>query len=111
MSYCKLKPESKLYDDIFNRIGNRENSLFLYEYFNTKDFKNTYKELSKTENIITSKQHNLTTNDDTCKWFRRLGGSESKTMAYTLKINLNTLKYKIMKTVKTNSKTVKQAID
>ena len=46
-------------------------------------FKNAYKELSKTENIITSKQHNLTTNDDTCKWFRRLGGSESKTMAYT----------------------------
>ena len=44
MSYCKLKQESKLYDDIFNRIGNRENSLFLYEYFNTKDFKNTYKD-------------------------------------------------------------------
>ena len=38
----------------------------------------------KTE-IVTDKQHDLTTNDDTCKWLRRLGGSETKQMSYTHK--------------------------
>ena len=32
---------------------------------------------------VTSQMHRNATNDDTCKWFRRLGGSESKTMGYT----------------------------
>lgn len=36
----------------------------------------------KTE-IITEKQYNLTTCEDTVKWFRRLGGSESLQRAYT----------------------------
>jgi len=36
----------------------------------------------KTEQV-TDEQHHLTTNDDTCKWFRRLGGSETKQMSYT----------------------------
>lgn len=38
----------------------------------------------KTE-IVTDEQHDLTTNDDTCKFFRRLGGSETKEMSYTYK--------------------------
>ena len=38
----------------------------------------------KTE-IVTDEQHDLTTNDDTCKFFRRLGGSETKEMRYTYK--------------------------
>jgi hypothetical protein len=32
---------------------------------------------------VTEEQHRLTTNDETCKFFRRLGGSESKEYAYT----------------------------
>jgi hypothetical protein len=32
---------------------------------------------------VTSQQHHNATNDDTLKWFRRLGGSESKQMSYT----------------------------
>lgn len=42
--------------------------------------KNAYKEISKE---VTEEQHRLTTNEDTCKWFRRLGGSESVTRGYT----------------------------
>lgn len=38
MSYCILRPDSKLYDKIFDHTNNRENSLFLYEYFISKDF-------------------------------------------------------------------------
>ena len=34
-------------------------------------------------NEVTQKQHDLTTNDDTCKGFRRIGGSETKQMNYT----------------------------
>ena len=33
--------------------------------------------------LIDERQFNLITNDDTCKWFRRMGGSESKQMQYT----------------------------
>ena len=50
MSYCILKPESKLYDDIFDRLGNRENSLFLYEYFKTKSFISEHKNDLEFEN-------------------------------------------------------------
>ena len=45
--------------------------------------KTTYIVESTKVKEVTEKQHNLTTNDDTCKWFRRLGGSETKQMAYT----------------------------
>ena len=50
MSYCKLKPESKLYDDIFDRLENRENSLFLYEYFKTNSFIKENKDVLEFEN-------------------------------------------------------------
>lgn len=36
----------------------------------------------KTE-VITTRQHQLTTSEDTCKWFRKLGGIETVTRAYT----------------------------
>ena len=36
----------------------------------------------KTENA-TEQQHKYATNDDTVKWFRRLGGSETVTRSYT----------------------------
>ena len=45
--------------------------------------KTTYIVDSKEVSEVTKKQHNLTTNDDTCKIFRRLGGSETKQMNYT----------------------------
>ena len=45
--------------------------------------KTTYNEVSKEVKEIDRKQYGLITSDDTCKWFRRLGGSEVKTMAYT----------------------------
>jgi hypothetical protein len=45
--------------------------------------KTTYIVDSKKIETVTEKQHDLTTNDDTCKWFRRLGGSETKQMNYT----------------------------
>ena len=45
--------------------------------------KNAYKEVSKEVKEVTEQQHELTTNDETCKWFRRLGGSESLQRAYT----------------------------
>ena len=45
--------------------------------------KTTYIVESVETNEITEKEYNLTTNDNTCKWFRRLGGSESKQMEYT----------------------------
>ena len=53
------------------------------KYIKKAGFKNAYMEVSKEVNDITEREHDLTTNDDTCKWFRRLGGSESKQMAYT----------------------------
>ena len=45
--------------------------------------KTTYIVESEETKEITERQHDLTTNDETCKWFRRLGGSESKEMQYT----------------------------
>lgn len=46
-------------------------------------YKNAY-QLTETETkVIDNKQHNLLTNIDTCKWFRRLGGSESVSRSYT----------------------------
>jgi len=45
--------------------------------------KNAYKEISKEVTEVTEEQHRLTTNEDTVKWFRRLGGSETVTRGYT----------------------------
>ena len=45
--------------------------------------KNAYKVVEVTTEEVTEKQHQMATSDDTCKWFRRLGGSESVTKAYT----------------------------
>mgnify|MGYP000948769275 CR=1 FL=1 len=45
--------------------------------------KNAYKEVSKEVTEVTERQYKLTTNDDTIKWFRRLGGSQSVTRGYT----------------------------
>ena len=45
--------------------------------------KTTYIVDSKKIETVTEKQHDLTTNDNTCKGFRRLGGSETKQMNYT----------------------------
>jgi len=40
-------------------------------------------EESKTVESVTLDQHDKATNEDTVKWFRRLGGSESVTKNYT----------------------------
>lgn len=45
--------------------------------------KTTYLVESKEVETITDKQYNLLTCNDTIKWFRRLGGSESLQRAYT----------------------------
>lgn len=38
---------------------------------------------SESEELISKKQYNNIVSDDTCKWFRRLGGTETKSMCYT----------------------------
>ena len=45
--------------------------------------KTTYTNESVEVKNIDSLQYSRIVSDDTCKWFRRLGGSESKTMSYT----------------------------
>lgn len=45
--------------------------------------KNAYKEVSKEVTEVTEQEHELSTNEDTIKWFRRLGGSENVTRGYT----------------------------
>ena len=35
--------------------------------------------------LLTEREYNLTVNDDTLKWFRRLGGSETALKSYTCK--------------------------
>jgi len=45
--------------------------------------KTTYKEVSKTVEDISFEQYDKITNEDTIAWFRRLGGSETATKAYT----------------------------
>ena len=54
----------------------------------TKQIKNpntktTYLNESVEVKTITDKEYNLITNNDTIKWFRRLGGSESLQRCYT----------------------------
>ena len=52
-------------------------------YVKNPNTKTTYiLETTETKNV-TERQHSLATGDDTCKWFRRLGGSETKQMQYT----------------------------
>ena len=45
--------------------------------------KTTYVVDSKEIETVTEKQHKLTTCEDTVKWFRRLGGSETVQRSYT----------------------------
>lgn len=45
--------------------------------------KTTYTEVSKTVEDIDWEQYHNITNKDTLTWFRRLGGSETVTKAYT----------------------------
>jgi hypothetical protein len=45
--------------------------------------KTTYINESVEVKLIDSLQYSRIVGDDTCKWFRRLGGSETKTMGYT----------------------------
>ena len=45
--------------------------------------KTSYIKENQETKLIDERQHGLITSDDTCKWFRRLGGSETKQMAYT----------------------------
>ena len=45
--------------------------------------KTTYIVESKEVKEVTEKEHRLCTNDDTVKWFRRLGGSETVERSYT----------------------------
>ena len=52
-------------------------------YTKKQGFKNAYQLTESETKVIDSKQHNLMTNEDTCKWFRRLGGTESITRSYT----------------------------
>ena len=62
--------------------------MYTIELTTTKQVKNpntktTYLTESKEVTTITDKEYHLITNDDTVKWFRRLGGSESLQRAYT----------------------------
>ena len=56
-----------------------ENKIILTEtrLIKNPNTKTTYIVESKEVTEVTERQHYLTTNDDTVKWFRRLGGSES----------------------------------
>ena len=62
--------------------------MYTIELTTTKQVKNpntktTYLTESKEVTTITDKEYHLITNDDTVKWFRRLGGSESLQRTYT----------------------------
>ena len=52
------------------------------EYIKNPDTKTTYIEMSKEVNEIFEKQYFLTTNENTVKYFRRLGGKETVTRGY-----------------------------
>lgn len=58
--------------------------------------KTTYIVDSKETKEIFEKEHYLTTNDNTIKWFRRLGGKETVTREYTC------AGYKVTKLVSTS---------
>ena len=75
-----------------------ENKIILTEtrLIKNPNTKNTYIVESKEVIEVTEKQHGLTTNNDTVKWFRRLGGSESIQRSYTKQ------GYKVTKLVSTS---------
>ena len=75
-----------------------ENKIILTEtrLIKNPNTKTTYIVESKEVSEVTEKQHYLTTNNDTVKWFRRLGGSESLRRSY---INQD---YKVTKLVSTS---------
>jgi len=45
--------------------------------------KTTYIVDSVETNVVTEKQHSLTTSDNAIKWFRRIGGKETLQRSYT----------------------------
>ena len=45
--------------------------------------KTAYQQIEISVKEVDQRQHELTTNNDTVKWFRRLGGSETVTRSYT----------------------------
>ena len=75
-----------------------ENKIVLTEtrLIKNPNTKTTYRVESKEVKEVTERQHYLTTNDDTVKWFRRLGGSESVQRGYTKQ------GYKVTKLVSTS---------
>jgi hypothetical protein len=52
-------------------------------YIKNPDTKTTFKQVENKTNEIFEKEYFLTTNDDTIKFFRRLGGKETITRSYT----------------------------
>ena len=62
-----------------------ENKIILTEtrLIKNPNTKTTYIVESKEVTEVTEKQHHLVTNNDTVKYFRRLGGSESVQRSYT----------------------------
>lgn len=52
-------------------------------YTKKQGFKNAYQLTETEESKIDSLQYSRITSTDTCKWFRRLGGSETATREYT----------------------------
>lgn len=53
------------------------------KYVRKPNTKTAWLETEREEKECTEREHQLATCDDTVKWFRRLGGSESVTRAYT----------------------------
>lgn len=45
--------------------------------------KTTYTKKSEEVTEITKQEHEYITHPDSCKWFRRLGGAETREMGYT----------------------------
>jgi ribosomal protein L15E len=66
------------------------------EYTKNPNTKTSYTLVSKEVEMLTEKQHHLTTCDDTVKWFRRFGGSETVTRGYTC------AGYKVVKLISTS---------
>lgn len=52
-------------------------------YIKNPKTKTTYVEVEKETKEVTEKEHYLCTNSNTVKWFRRLGGKETISRAYT----------------------------
>ena len=52
-------------------------------YTKKQGFKTAYALTDTETREITETEHRTITNEDTCKWFRRLGGSETAQREYT----------------------------